>query len=177
MNNENDDKGLFRSLFSGIERVNDERVPEWRKKPRAKPTKNPQTPDLDELAISPWPELEDNAAAGEHSDSFRANGVRDKLVRQLRRGQLVPQASIDLHGMTRSMALPELQAFIQACQSRSINCVRIIHGKGHLSDGGKAILKPSVAIWLQQIPSVLAYCPALSNDGGDGALYVLLKKG
>ena len=78
-----------------------------------------------------------------------------------------------LHGYCLTQ---ELQLFIDECQARGISSIHIVHGKGHQSDEGKAVLKPSVAIWLRQIPAVLAYCPAPANAGGDGAVYVLLKK-
>ncbi|MCW8963919.1 MAG: Smr/MutS family endonuclease [Gammaproteobacteria bacterium] len=175
-NDQNDDKDLFRSLYGDIERVDDDRVPEWRQKPRSKPRYQHKPPEDSKADVSPWPELAQSESGEDESSAYRANGVQDKLVRKLRRGQLKPQASIDLHGMTRTVALQELQAFITECRSRSIHSIHIVHGKGLQSDGGKAVLKPSVAIWLKQMPAVLAYCPAQIHDGGDGALYVLLKK-
>ena len=176
MNDQNDDKDLFRSLYGDIERVTDNRVPEWRQKPRPKPHRQSGQPEHSKADISPWPELAHAETTETDSSIYRANGVQDKLIKKLRRGQLRPQADIDLHGMTRAVALQELQAFITTCQSRGINCIHIVHGKGLQSDGGKAVLKPSVAAWLRQIPTVLAYCPAQIQDGGDGALYVLLKR-
>lgn len=176
MTNQKDDNDLFRSLYGDIQRVEHDKAPEWREKPRAKPRHQTSHHDPLEPAISPWPELDAESSTGGDSGYYRANGVQDKVVRKLRRGQPGIQANIDLHGMTRTEALQELQAFIDECQSREINCIHIVHGKGHQSADGKAVLKPSVAIWLRQMPAVLAYCPAQRNDGGDGALYVLLKK-
>jgi len=176
MNDPEDDKDLFRSLYGDIERVKDDRVPEWREKPRVIKHREHRSPATDEPAINPWPDVAEEAQTGFTTDTYRANGVQDKLMRKLRRGQLKSQASLDLHGMTRVMALQELQLFIDECQRRGIHCIHIVHGKGHQSADGKAVLKPSVAIWLKQMPAVLAYCPALIHDGGEGALYVLLKK-
>jgi len=175
-NDQNDDKDLFRSMYGDIERVDDDRVPEWRQKPRTKPHYQHSQPEKGNADISPWPELAHSESRENDSSIYRANGVQDKLIRRLRRGQLKPQASIDLHGMTRTVALRELQAFIAECRSRGIHSIHIVHGKGLQSDEGKAVLKPSVAIWLKQMSAVLAYCPAQIHDGGDGALYVLLKK-
>ena len=94
----------------------------------------------------------------------------------MRRGQVSIGASIDLHGMTRQQALSELQDFIRECRSRSITTVHVVHGRGFQSSKGKPVLKPTVALWLQQMSEVLAYTPCLPRDGGDGAMYVLLKK-
>ena len=176
MNEQNDDKDLFKSLYGDIERVEDDRVSEWRQKPRTRHRQQSTPANRDSADISPWPELDHAETTDTGSVIYRANGVQDKLIKKLRRGQLRSQASIDLHGMTRAVALQELQGFIEACQSRGIHCIHVVHGKGLQSDGGKAVLKPSVAIWLKQMSAVLAYCPAQISDGGDGALYVLLKK-
>ena len=176
MGDQKDDKELFRSLYGDIERIEDDRAPQWRPKPRVSPRPNPESHAIDEPAISPWPDLNTGIQVGDDTDTYQANGVQNKLMKKLRRGQLKSQASLDLHGMTRVAALQELQGFIKECQHRGINCIHIVHGKGHQSASGKAVLKPSVAVWLRQMPEVLAYCPALAFEGGKGALYVLLKK-
>jgi DNA-nicking Smr family endonuclease len=54
--------------------------------------------------------------------------------------------------------------------------VRIIHGKGLSSAGKLPVLKGKVDAWLRQMDAVLAFCSARRNDGGTGALYVLLKR-
>jgi DNA-nicking Smr family endonuclease len=53
--------------------------------------------------------------------------------------------------------------------------VRIIHGKGYGSNNQGPIIKPLVNKWLQQRNEILAFCSARPNDGGTGAVYVLLK--
>jgi DNA-nicking Smr family endonuclease len=55
--------------------------------------------------------------------------------------------------------------------------VRIIHGKGKSSEGKLPVLKGKVNSWLRQKGEVLAFCSARPNDGGTGAVYVLLKRG
>lgn len=175
MGDQSDDKNLFRSLFGDIERISDDRTPEWREKPRRKAARQPVDQQYNDAGISPWPELDAEAHPDIDNDTYRGNGIQDKRLKKLRQGKLQPQASIDLHGMTRVVALQELQEFIGECHSRGITCIHIVHGKGHQSEGGNAVLKPSVAVWLKQMPTVLAYCPAQAGDGGEGALYVLLK--
>jgi DNA-nicking Smr family endonuclease len=54
--------------------------------------------------------------------------------------------------------------------------VRIIHGKGNTSLGKMPVLKGRVNSWLRQKNEVLAFCSARPNDGGTGAVYVLLKR-
>jgi DNA-nicking Smr family endonuclease len=51
----------------------------------------------------------------------------------------------------------------------------VIHGKGLSSPGREPVLKGKVLKWLTQREEVLAFCQARPNDGGSGALIVLLK--
>ena len=55
--------------------------------------------------------------------------------------------------------------------------MRIIHGKGKSSEGKLPVLKGKVNAWLRQWDQVLAFCSARPNDGGTGAVYVLLSRG
>ena len=54
--------------------------------------------------------------------------------------------------------------------------VLIIHGKGSRNSSNAPILKNAVNEQLRRLDAVLAFCSALSEDGGVGALYVMLKK-
>ena len=54
-------------------------------------------------------------------------------------------------------------------------CVRIVHGRGHGSPGREGVLRQLVKGWLARRRDVLAFCHAPSCDGGQGALWVLLK--
>jgi len=81
-----------------------------------------------------------------------------------------------LHGMTIPLAHNALASFLQECQQFKIRCVRIIHGKGWGSKHHKPILKTKLNTWLQQDDIILAFCSAPIEDGGTGAVYVLLKR-
>lgn len=175
MNNQ-DDKNLFRQLYGDIERVRHDRVPEYQRKPAIRRNRKINTTEPTRPGITPWPDIAHMPAGGHEHYTYRADGVQNKVMQKLRRGQVSPEASIDLHGMNRKQALTELMNFIGECRSRRISMIHVVHGKGFQSSQGKPVLKPTVALWLQQIPEVLAYTPCLPKDGGDGALYVLLKK-
>ena len=175
MNNP-DDKNLFRQLYGDIERVRHDRVQEYQQRPTIRRNKKPDGPATSRSDITPWPDIDHMPAGGHEHYTYRSDGIQNKVIQKLRRGQVSPGASIDLHGMNRKQALSELLDFIQECRSRRISMIHVVHGKGFQSNQGKPVLKPTVALWLQQIPEVLAYTPCLPKDGGDGALYVLLKK-
>jgi DNA-nicking Smr family endonuclease len=65
-------------------------------------------------------------------------------------------------------------AFLTDAIKREIRCVRIVHGKGLGSVNKEPVLKNKVLRWLVQREEVLAFCQARPNDGGSGALIVLL---
>ena len=68
-----------------------------------------------------------------------------------------------------------LAEFLGGCLKRGLRCVRVIHGKGLRSPGREPVLKGKVQRWLAQRDEVLAFCEAPKNQGGSGALLVLLK--
>lgn len=175
MSNRDSDKQLFRDLYGDIEPIKDDKAQPWKKHPSPRPRHKESPENNDRLDISPYPEIHTEQTDTKDDYHYRANGIQDKQINKLRRGKIPPQATLDLHGMTRESALPELQEFVSGCQQQGLKCIHVIHGKGYRSEAGKPVLKPSVANWLRQMATVLAYCPAPAYDGGDGALYVLLK--
>ena len=97
---------------------------------------------------------------------------------RLRRGRLRPEARLDLHGMTQDKAHRALNRFIAEAQSSGVRSIIIITGKGRISEGG-GVLRNQVPKWLNAPgirPSILAFSPAQPKDGGEGALYVLLRR-
>jgi len=107
---------------------------------------------------------------------FSRSGLQHGLLRKLRRGQFSIRMQLDLHGMTVAEARLALTQFLLDCRAANARCVRIIHGKGHGSLHKQPVLKGKVNKWLQQRDEVLAFCSARIEDGGTGAVYVLLKR-
>ena len=107
---------------------------------------------------------------------FVRPGLRASTVRKLRRGQYATQAELDLHGLRVPDAHTLLKQFLRDCRLQDKRCVRIVHGKGLGSEGKIPVLKGKLNVWLRRHRDVLAFCSARPNDGGTGAVYVLLKK-
>ena len=108
----------------------------------------------------------------------RSGDVDTRTIERLRRGQLRPEARLDLHGMTQPEAHRALERFIPQVQDAGKRCVIVITGKGSVSAGG-GVLRNAVPGWLNAPllrPSVLAYAEAVPRAGGAGALYVLLRR-
>jgi DNA-nicking Smr family endonuclease len=109
--------------------------------------------------------------------SFRRPGIGTDVTRKLRRGGWAIQREIDLHGLRREDAREALSAFIRESQRQGVRCVRVVHGKGLGSPGKTPVLKGKVHSWLVQKDEVLAFVQARADEGGAGALVVLLKPG
>jgi DNA-nicking Smr family endonuclease len=107
--------------------------------------------------------------------SYARDGVGPDVVRKLRKRHWPVQDELDLHGMTRDTARDQVGDFLRRASGRGLRCVRIIHGKGYGSAGGEPVLRSMVHSWLVQKDKVVAFCVANKNDGGHGALIVLLK--
>lgn len=106
---------------------------------------------------------------------YKRDGVQDGVIRKLRLGKYDIQARLDLHRKTLKEARDEVLGFLKQCQRMDIRTVLIVHGKGERSTP-PALMKSYVATWLTQISDVMGYHSALRQHGGNGALYVMLKK-
>lgn len=107
---------------------------------------------------------------------FSRPGLQNKRIKQFTRGEIRQSDYLDLHQMTVEKSRSVVLNFLLQSREHSYSCVRIIHGKGKLLQGGGAKLKNYVNCWLMQIPWVLAFSSAQPRDGGAGALYVLLRR-
>jgi len=102
-----------------------------------------------------------------------APGVDRRTLRKLRRGQYVAARHLDLHGTTSKEALAEVRRFIEQHRG-AYRCVAIVHGRG-LHSTGAPVLRTAVRALLRTLPGVLAFTDAPRDDGGAGAVYVLLR--
>lgn len=107
--------------------------------------------------------------------SYRREGLATNVLRRLRRGEWSIQDHLDLHGSTVEQARALLATFLNQSVRRGVRCVRVVHGKGYRSAQGEPVLKRKVGHWLMQRDEVLAYVQAKPEDGGGGALIVLLR--
>lgn len=174
MDSADDDLRDFSAAMSGVRRhAPSDRVPVGRNPPSPAPRHS--TADeravLLELLSGPDP---DEFETGE-TLSYRAHGVQERVLRQLRRGGFRVEAEIDLHGLNRDRAREAVAAFLAECRDHDRRCVRIIHGKGNGSPNSGPVLKQRLDGWLRKVRDVMAFCSARPRDGGSGALYVLLR--
>ncbi len=119
----------------------------------------------------------DGASADDWGDrEYVAVGCGVDLARNLSRGLWPVKAHLDLHGLRTEEARRTLVDFILQAHEHGIRCVRIVHGKGINSGEDGPVLKGLVRRWLRQMREVLAFVQAPAEEGGSGALRVLLAK-
>jgi DNA-nicking Smr family endonuclease len=114
--------------------------------------------------------------------SPRGRGLPEELEprrqRRLSRERDPIEAKIDLHGYGRFQAQDALTAFLMGAQARGYRAVLVVTGQGRR--GGTGVIRASVHEWLQApgLRSVVSgFAPAARHHGGDGALYVTIRRG
>ncbi len=103
-------------------------------------------------------------------------GVDRSTAKKLKAGKIPLEGTLDLHGKTKDEAFGLLKNFLHESYARRKKCVIIITGKGKMGEG---ILKENVQKWLNLEglrEYVLMFSYAKIQDGGHGALYVLLAR-
>lgn len=164
-----DDQRLFREAMGDIEPLQQDRTSPYRKRRRPEPLNLPVGDEADDV-------LGDlNVETPEFLDFVRP-GVQKRVYRDLQRGVIVPEGTLDLHGMRVNDARRAFSRFLTQSRNAGRRCIRIIHGKGRSSCSSQPVLKQKTNQWLQQSPEILAFCAAPRWDGGTGAAYVLLSR-
>ncbi len=176
LDNIDDEPNLFKQAVKGARPLETEaRVQAAPKKP--KPV--PQQFIRDEWQV-PVDSLSDNFIPEHEMESgeellYLREGQSPSSLSKLRRGFWVVQSKIDLHGLVSDEARLYVADFLNSCKKRNIRCVRIVHGKGLGSRNREPVLKHKLRSWLMQRDEVIAYAQAKPEDGGSGAVIVLLK--
>lgn len=104
---------------------------------------------------------------------------RDAGAVVLARVRATPQATLDLHRLTRAVARRRLAAFLAEEAQRGKSSVLVVVGQGHHSQGGEGVLRREIAVWLTSgacARHVLAFQTAPRALGGSGAVVVVLGK-
>jgi DNA-nicking Smr family endonuclease len=109
-----------------------------------------------------------------------------RMRRRVARGREPIDGRIDLHGLTQARAHAALLRFLHGAQAEGARVVLVVTGKGiGGADRGAAaaergVLKRQVPLWLslpEFRPFVLGFEDAHAGHGGQGALYVRLRRG
>jgi DNA-nicking Smr family endonuclease len=121
-----------------------------------------------------------------------------RTLRQVASGRVSIDATLDLHGLHQNAAHARLRAFLVSSQAKGHRMVLVITGKGggvrslapqprsdrerdgeQSNPSARGVLRRSVPQWLEESEFravVLSYAAAGVRHGGDGALYIRLRK-
>lgn len=109
----------------------------------------------------------------------KAAGLDRKTQKRMRRGQIEVEARLDLHGMIQTEAHGALQHFLERAHFSGKRAVLVITGKGLTRTGEVGVLRQAVPRWLNEHPIrgwIKGFDHAAPADGGEGALYILLRR-
>jgi len=168
------DEHLFRQAMDGVvplrtPATTDSKVPRVPFQQRRTNAASPDTTRANSILLT------GHTQAGTNDGStFRKNGVQKRVMQKLKRGHYPIGDQLDMHHMTTNTGQRVLLEFIANAQRRTIECVRVIHGKGLRSENGPK-LKTMTQRVLREHSQVLAFSECKPAEGGSGALNVLLK--
>ena len=124
------------------------------------------------------------ASLGEMDVTFKEEWPSDaeetrpaaRRMKQLRQGKLVPEATLDLHGLTREEAREKVRYFLEDALYQGRRTVLIVTGRG-LGSGGEPVLRGEIERYLSSSVRgwVSEWGRAPRRYGGEGALVVFLK--
>jgi len=99
-----------------------------------------------------------------------------RRMRQVERGQLKPEAELDLHGLTVDEASSKIRFFLQDAIFHGFHTILIITGKGLRSSNGPVLRQAMEKLLNHQREQVIEWGVAPRRYGGDGALVVFLRQ-
>lgn len=175
------DEALWQHVAATIKPLKSRRRPPA-KTPAEMPSP-PETPATPGAPVVPQPRRAAKPALPELTTAATA-GVDKRTSQRLGRGQLSIEARLDLHGMTQDEAHGRLAGFIRRSVAAGKRNVLVITGKGFKTSQNKmggetGVLRQAVPRWLNE-PGLRHHIVALRHaqpkDGGEGALYVLLRR-
>lgn len=173
-----DEDALFKQAMSGVQPIKQTDVAIVSSSKPKKPTaqilaKRAAAVGQDEFSTQGISDTQAmlNPVASEAKLSYRLATLQHRVFEQLKTGNLRWYEAVDLHGCTVEQARSAVLQIIEMARAENQNVIKIVHGKGP-----QAILKTYVNSWLRQHREVLAFVSAPPDQGGTGAVLVLLKR-
>jgi DNA-nicking Smr family endonuclease len=167
-----------RALWTGIARsITPLRAPRASAEPAAAEEVADET-----ASASPPPATRHDGLPGKKAPPLAPLGRR--LKQRVARGRESIDARLDLHGLTQRDAYVELLRFLRRAQADGARMALVVTGKGvprgeQGATAERGVLKRQVPLWLslpEFRPLVLGFDDAHAGHGGQGALYVRLRR-
>lgn len=99
--------------------------------------------------------------------------------RRMARGGVQPDVTIDLHGHTLASAYARLDMALGQAKAADMRLMLLITGKARAPGSGRGAIRSAVADWLassRHAGDIAAVRNAHPRHGGDGALYIVLRR-
>lgn len=161
-----DERDLFRRHFHDAKPLRSRRV-----RPHEPPSAKPAPAKSAEIAKPQAPKIRTPTRAPQPNP-----GLDRATERRVARGEMTIDRRIDLHGLTLEDAHAALDRFVRQAVRDGARMLLVITGKGMRSEGA---IKRETPHWLRRgehAAQVLRILPARAKHGGEGALYVLLRR-
>lgn len=116
---------------------------------------------------------------------LQSHGLDSTWDRRLSRGSIVPDVTIDLHGLGLDAAHGRLNGGIAQALAMGSRVILLIAGKNRPSDerdsrgSQRGVIRAKLLDWLAHSPhasQIAAVRPAQPRHGGAGAVYIVLRK-
>ena len=173
-----DELELWRHVAQTVHPIRSKRRPARHKEdaPSPPPAKvKPAKAASSALPAKPQPPVPPKPHALTHGLSY---GIDRRQAERFRKGKLTIEGKIDLHGRTQQDAHDDLLAFLKRAHAAGKRTLLVVTGKG-MTTAKTGVLRQAVPRWLNE-PAfralVLAFDYAEPQHGGEGALYVLVKR-
>jgi len=172
-----DELELWRHVAQSVRPIKSKRRPAAPKE--AAPSAPPAKAKTPKPAMPAAPPAKATASTKPHELTHGlSHGIDRRQAERFRKGKLTIEGKIDLHGRTQQDAHDDLLAFLRRAYAAGKRNVLVVTGKG-MTTSKVGILRQAVPRWLNE-PAfrslVLAFDYAEPQHGGEGALYVLLKR-
>ncbi len=153
--------------------------------PVATATLPPLTPPKPVKGRVPPPRIPPVTPALPNSRLLQSQGLDSTWDRKLSRGPVVPDVTIDLHGLGLDGAHGRLNGGIAQALAMGSRVILLIAGKERPSDehdlrgSRRGAIRAKLLDWLAHSPhasQIAAVRPAQPRHGGAGAVYIVLRK-
>lgn len=173
-----EDRALWQHVTRSVRAYEKKRASAEATPRNAAPAKPKRISKIDAALAAATP-LAPRTPAAKTTAPVRAPAALDGgTTRDLKKKKWPIDKTIDLHGMTQTAAHDALVRFFNLARRQEKRTLLVITGKGSRLQGG-GVLRRLLPLWLAEAPfapHVLAITAARTEDGGDGAFYVRLKK-
>jgi len=132
----------------------------------------------EEMFLAAVGEMEVRFAEPDYADEApEQKQPQPRRMKLLRQGKIVPDATLDLHGLIRSEVPEKLQHFIQNARHHGWKTLLVITGKGLHSEAGEAVLRQETERFIKGAGNadIAEWGWAPKKFGGEGAIVLFLK--